>query len=979
MLDLTQFVVMSLVHVAWSGDTARMLRMEGQVSAEMQSSGTPITSLDSDFGADLGTALGQTSESREPWDDGHESQNQQKHAFPAPKLPGDDATGSSLGAAAAAVVAAAGLAGVEPSVPKKVSHPLTNAPSHAVKLPAYHVGEKVADYVAQITGKKADTHAKQAMGQITARQPQQQQNSSHSSSSSQRAPQSQIQALPPWDPTKVFPTSSQRCFGKTGGCVTNGGFDLQVGRNPSPDITKVPWSWKGYPDNYIHLVRGQIPTTDDGYYAQLHTGAVLKHIITKLKPGHTYQVSLQAACSTICGSTESLSIDVGSSISIQAVALVKNQFEPLTFTFVATQRDMSLRFTSGDGKPIRYAGVNTVPDTSVCIDQVQIEEVIPQAPSPPSDHTSKQSCSTVECCRSQCAAEGYCCNEDITKSKEGQLSCLQACMLKVMGYDHDEFCPDLHCHDLTDPRCLYNVHEWRFPILNLFAGCGPGGGKGKGGQCIHNSGSDHDSGCKFGMRTGKFNPETTQESMTRLISHVGVHHFGESCEHECPTPGSCDFCGPQGVCCSQMGDFGCDNYLKDLQHLVPEDLPPIEAETVGSRCVPESSLPVTKLHPSRLTCQQLNWTQFMGRVPIQYTAADRGVAATTNGLHNHNDHDDNSGVSVTPQKIQDELGDFAITKCPAPQEFAQAVRYCADAGARLCTAKELQMDVAKGTGCDMDRQRVWSATSCDYGRRFLTLAGAHEYSKSMDGHQCTDPGGKFGVRCCCDEEENRCGLNQMSMDAVVKKCGVLPHACMFLINSGPDTSCGSYCKRHNLECLGSWLPTVNDEFEETCTPSGNLGCNATRTSVGDPGHHIICECDVPASVGGVPSKLYGAHYGRKADCTTDAETASTNGTQTQSTNGTQIQRINGTNGTRGQSINGSQVSQNGTSIIALASTGRTRAGKSGRPHANLMAGQTFQEEETDEQLEQELNEGLDGSDVGTGESDDDYYYNRGVN
>jgi hypothetical protein len=961
MLGLTPLLVMSLIHAAMSADNARMLRMEGQALTEkLDSPIAPTASLDSDFGADLGGALGQTSDFREPWNDGHESHNQQKAAFPPPKLPGGETTGSSLGAAAAAVAAAAGLAGVEPSKLAKPKSSAAAGPIHAAKFPAYHKGEKVADYVAKITGREAKP---KAMGQLIVHQVP---NASTASTNGTSLGNSTVLATTtpkpapnlPWDSTKVYPTSLQTCFGSPGGCVTNGGFELQM--TGQSDIRQVPWSWKGYPHDYIHLVRGSISTSDGGYAAQLFTGAVLKQEIKNLHLGKTYQVNVKAACATLCGASESLSVDVGPTFSIRGMSLV-HFFQDVSFSFVATSKMMQLTFTSGDGTPMRSASVDQVPSTSVYIDQIQIQLAAPPV-KPVVSATGQQTCTSLECCRAQCASQGYCCNEDITKSKEGKLSCVQACVLKVLGYDHDGFCPSYHCHGGTDPRCLYDVGSWRFPILNLFEGCEHGGGKG--GTC------KHDSGCDTGMAIGVFNPDTTVKNISRTVPHVGINYFGGNCGDKCKDPGPCPYCGPAGACCSQMGDFKCNNYLKDLQKLVPFDLPPVEAETVGARCVPASDLPVTKMKASRLTCQQLNWTQFMGRVPMEYTAAGRGVSAATNGL----DHFSDVGGPVTPKKIQDELLGRAITKCPpngGKMRFADAVRYCADAGARLCTAKELQLDVAKWTGCDMDRQRVWSATECDHGRGFTTLAGAHMYSEALGGHQCGDPASEQGVRCCCDEEENTCGLNDMNMDSVVKKCGTLPHDCMFLVTADLNSTCGTYCKRHNLDCLGAWVPVINDPFEVTCIPKTRLDCDTTRSNAGDPGRHVICECDVPASVGGVPSSaMYGSHYGRPADCNTATSQVDSDDSPANDDNFTGNGTSNGTGGYGGY---------NGSSAIALAGTGKARAGKGGRAHSKLNAGQTFQEEETDEQLEKELNEGLDGSDVESGETDDDYYYEHSPN
>merc|ERR1719482_1475823 len=110
----------------------------------------------------------------------------------------------------------------------------------------------------------------------------------------------------------------------------------------------------------------------------------------------------------------------------------------------------------------------------------------------------------------------------------------------------------------------------------------------------------------------------------------------------------------------------------------------------------------------------------------------------------------------------------------------------------------------------MDNKRVWSATACHHGKGYTTTAGANGHSHAIGGHQCSDPSKQYGVRCCCDEEPYTCGLSHVSMDSIIQKCGTLPHDCMFLITIEPNSTCDSYCGRHNLKCLGAWIPAVND-------------------------------------------------------------------------------------------------------------------------------------------------------------------------
>ena len=45
--------------------------------------------------------------------------------------------------------------------------------------------------------------------------------------------------------------------------------------------------------------------------------------------------------------------------------------------------------------------------------------------------------------------------------------------------------------------------------------------------------------------------------------------------------------------------------------------------------------------------------------------------------------------------------------------YAEAVELCVGQGARLCTADELQANVARGTGCSIDWQLTWTLTACE--------------------------------------------------------------------------------------------------------------------------------------------------------------------------------------------------------------------------------------------------------------------------
>lgn len=83
--------------------------------------------------------------------------------------------------------------------------------------------------------------------------------------------------------------------------------------------------------------------------------------------------------------------------------------------------------------------------------------------------------------------------------------------------------------------------------------------------------------------------------------------------------------------------------------------------------------------------------------------------------------------------------------CSGNLNWGDAVEYCENSGARLCTASELENDEAAGTGCSHDKHMVWSSTSCGTGS-YITTSG----STLVDESDCFDASTRVPVRCCAD-------------------------------------------------------------------------------------------------------------------------------------------------------------------------------------------------------------------------------------
>jgi len=83
-------------------------------------------------------------------------------------------------------------------------------------------------------------------------------------------------------------------------------------------------------------------------------------------------------------------------------------------------------------------------------------------------------------------------------------------------------------------------------------------------------------------------------------------------------------------------------------------------------------------------------------------------------------------------------------QCSGNLSFKDAAAFCAATGARVCTSGDLEANVAKLTGCQLDGVRVWTSTSCQDGSGFITRGGTAESSFV----QCDPPYSLYPVRCC---------------------------------------------------------------------------------------------------------------------------------------------------------------------------------------------------------------------------------------
>ena len=91
--------------------------------------------------------------------------------------------------------------------------------------------------------------------------------------------------------------------------------------------------------------------------------------------------------------------------------------------------------------------------------------------------------------------------------------------------------------------------------------------------------------------------------------------------------------------------------------------------------------------------------------------------------------------------------DHGLSGCSGDLNWADALDFCESAGARMCTADELQADEAGGTGCSGDNYMTWSSTSCDSGS-YLQERGSSR--AGSDDSACVSGSRSARARCCAD-------------------------------------------------------------------------------------------------------------------------------------------------------------------------------------------------------------------------------------
>ena len=104
---------------------------------------------------------------------------------------------------------------------------------------------------------------------------------------------------------------------------------------------------------------------------------------------------------------------------------------------------------------------------------------------------------------------------------------------------------------------------------------------------------------------------------------------------------------------------------------------------------------------------------------------------------------------LTSLALDDRCGASKVDNggCSGNVTYILAQLMCAGHGARLCTASELKGNVARQTGCLLDRRPVWTSHACDGGGHWVV--GGSSKASAFEP-QCAGLSVQSHVRCCAD-------------------------------------------------------------------------------------------------------------------------------------------------------------------------------------------------------------------------------------
>ena len=161
-------------------------------------------------------------------------------------------------------------------------------------------------------------------------------------------------------------------------------------------------------------------------------------------------------------------------------------------------------------------------------------------------------------------------------------------------------------------------------------------------------------------------------------------------------------------------------------------------------------------------------------------------------------------------------------RCTAPRSsaFFGAQQVCASAGARLCTIGELEANVARGTGCRLDDEVVWSSTPCGGGgnfNKFFANTGAPSTRSRVCLSSTLD---LASLRCCASSASSPAGKPEPSASDSISKA------------LAQHTAALSKVLSNNPAVLASMSPTPCAELGWPLKAGSHRVCGASKAADG---------------------------------------------------------------------------------------------------------------------------------------------------
>ena len=216
--------------------------------------------------------------------------------------------------------------------------------------------------------------------------------------------------------------------------------------------------------------------------------------------------------------------------------------------------------------------------------------------------------------------------------------------------------------------------------------------------------------------------------------------------------------------------------------------------------VPSAAPPSLSVPGPPQTCSQLGWT-----------------SAIANGV---------CGASFTNMEAP------GVDKCFNKRSQDEARRICERIGARLCSVSEIEAGAGISSGCQHDRQVLWSATPCG-DNKYVAIQGNGKGARS-----CAAAMSRLPVRCCSQPDRSSGdGVGSSSpppqsfsrLDVQAKSCSDLGWTVNVVNNVCGHSSIGLDPKGSSTKC---WTNRKHKSASKICARAGARLCSSEEYTSG---------------------------------------------------------------------------------------------------------------------------------------------------